>query len=777
MVKRSLLGLALLITAVFAGNAQQQKPIYLDNTQSIDNRVEDLISRMTLEEKVGQLNIFQIRNFKDPEVRRRFVKGEEMESVGPAGGTFALPVLLGTDTKKQAEFLNEMQKIATLETRLKIPLITFEEGTHGFRAPNGTIFPEGIAIGSTWDMELVNQLYTVAAKEGRSVGVHGLFTLVIEPIRDPRMGRNQESYSEDPYQTARIAEQIVKALQGENISAPDKLIAGLCHFPGQTEAAGGLERGAMNISERHLREIFLPAWEAGIKKAGALGVMTSYPTIDGIPVHGSKKIMTGMLREELNFQGIAVSEGEGLGTLVYTHQVETEKEAGEWAINAGVDASITLEPGYLKPMVENVQEGKVSMETIDRSVRRILRLKYMLGLFDNPFVDPDKAAATVHTPENVALARKVSREGIVLLKNKGNLLPLKKDIRSIAVIGPKAHNGRYQLGDYVAVKGGNGSGGCQTNIVQEIVTPLKGIQNAISSKTKVSYIKGCDEFPSDLNEIAQAKRAAKAADVAIVVVGEIGQGETGDVASLDLLGLQNELVEAVVATGTPTIVVLINGRVLSIPWIAKNVPAVIQLGLCGEQGGNALADVLFGDYSPSGKLTVTVPRHVGQLPMYYNYLPSKAYTMQRYKSEGDNKRMHYMDMDATPLWAFGHGLGYTSFEYDNLQISPKKTGKEGKIDISFEVKNTGSRLGAEVVQLYLNDVISTIITPVMELRGFEKINLNPGEKKTVKFSLGPDDFKYLNQHCEEVIEPGKFEVMIGSASDDIRLNGNFEITD
>jgi len=445
------------------------------------------------------------------------------------------------------------------------------------------------------------------------------------------------------------------------------------------------------------------------------------------------------------------------------------------AINAGVDVSITLEPGYLKAMVESVREDKVSMATIDRSVRRVLELKHRLGLFENPYVDPAKAVAVVHAPEHVALAREVAREGIVLLKNQASLLPLKKTLKRIAVIGPKADHARNQLGDYVAAKGANGSGGCQTDVVQEVITPLKGIRQALPD-ARVTYVQGCDDLPSSLNEIAAAVLAAKDAEVAIVVVGERGQGETGDVASLDLLGRQNDLVQAIVQTGTPTIVVLINGRALSIPWIAEHVPAILQLGLCGEQGGAALADVLFGDYNPSGKLTVSVPRHVGQLPMYYNYLPEKAYTMQRYGTEGE-RRMHYMDMDATPLYEFGFGLSYTTFAYSNLHFPSQKIGRQGRVEVTLDVQNTGPRHGAEVVQLYLHDAISSIVQPVKELRGFEKIMLKPGEKKTVRFTLGPDDFSFLNQRSEVVIEPGTFEVMIGSSSADIRLKGSFEVTD
>jgi beta-glucosidase len=742
-----------------------QKPVYLDPSQPVDKRVDDLLSRMTLEEKLGQLNMPYHRMMaKDLSARidacRKFAEGKLVPNIGPAGGFWAPTLMFKGGPRPQAEFLNELQKIAFEKNRLKIPLLFMEEGTHGVLTPGATVFPEGLAIGSTWDTELVKQIYSVVGKEGRTRGVHFLGTLVIEPNRDPRLGRNEEGYSEDPYLCSRIAESIVMGMQGDDLTSHNKAIALLCHFPGQGQPVSGMERGAMEISERKLREVFLPSWVAGIKKTGALGVMATYPAIDGLPAHVSEKILTEILREELDFNGLVFSEGAGISIPVYEQIVSTMKEAGEMCLKAGVDVSIWNEDGYMNAMRENVMEGKVSKETVDRSVRRILRIKFLLGLFENPYVDIDMAVKSANTKESRELARQTSREGIVLLKNEKNLLPLNKNIKSIAIIGPDADAGRKQLGDYIA-----------DTVLQKVVSVLEGVRNKVSPKTKITYVKGCEIIGNKLNEINKAKAAAKEADIAIVVVGEDGErtnGEPNDVASLDLTGLQEELLKAVYSTGTPTVAVLINGRALSIRWAAENIPAIVEGWMCGEEGGNAIADVLFGDYNPGGKLPVTFARHSGQLPVYYNYMPSKEYWIK------DVKR-NYIDMSSLPLYPFGFGLSYTSFEYSNLRITPRETGPSGVIDVSADIKNTGKREGTEVVQLYFDDVISSMSTPVKQLAGFEKVNLAAGEKKTVKFKLTPEQLAFLDKNLQWVVEPGIFKVMVGSSSDDIRLNGEFQV--
>ena len=750
---------------------------YQDPALPTDQRIDDLLSRMTLAEKIGQLNmpcgyfseLGKTANEKQDGCRR-FTAGTFYEGIGPGGGFFTLAnSALFEGPVQQANYFNELQKIAIEKTRLKIPLLQVEEGTHGLMCSGGTIFPEGPALGSTWNMDLLTDVYEAAAKEARAIGVHELFTLVIEPNRDPRLGRNQEGYSEDPYLCAQIAKTIVTAVQGYDISRDDKVVAGLCHFPGQSQPQSGLERGAMEISERTLREVFLPPWEAGIKEAGALGVMATYPTIDGIPIHSSSEVLTEMLRGELEFEGLVLSEGNGVNTLVYTGLAANEKEAAALAANAGMDVSISFDQGYFSEMIENVSEGKVSMETIDRSVRRVLETKFQLGLFENPFVIPENALEISHTQETQEIALNAAQEGIVLLKNENNLLPLIRDIKSIAVIGPNADDAENQLGDYTSEV-----------VLQDIVTVLDGIKSKLSANTKINYVKGCNVIGDELDEISAAVNAAKKSEVAIVVVGEnewqrsdgLGtDGEGYDVATLELTGKQKELVQKIYATGTPTIVVLINGRPLATPWISDNIPAILEAWIPGEKGGNAIADILFGDCNPSGKLTVTVPRHAGQLPVYYNYKPSKKYWLE----EGWGNS--YADINYKPLYEFGYGLSYSTFEYSNINISPETHGPHGKFTISVDVKNTGSRAGKEVVQLYIRDKISTVVRPVKELKGFSKIQLNPNETKTVQFQLGPKELKMLDKELNWIVEPGEFHVMIGSSSEDIRLTGNIKIVD
>jgi beta-glucosidase len=633
-------------------------------------------------------------------------------------------------------------------------------------ASGHTIFPEGPGLGSTWNMELIRRVYTVAALEARTVGIHQLFTLVIEPNRDPRMGRNEEAYTEDPYLSSRIADEIVRAAQGGNIAAGDKVVAGLCHYPGQSQGAGGLERGAMEISERTLREVFLPPWFAGIKRAGALGVMATYPAIDGIPAHKSAQLLTKILRDELGFQGLVLSEGGGIGTLLNERTVETQKEAGELTLKAGLDVGISYESGFMKDMAENVAEGKVSVELIDRAVRRILRLKMMLGLFEKPYVDPDRAVRIVHRQEHQELALRAAQEGIVLLRNENGRLPLRTDIGTIAVIGPNADNPRNQLGDYISKA-----------IPQEIITVLKGIRGKVSRSTKVLYAKGCEITGEDRSGFEEAKKMARRADVAVVVVGERERRATGgtngegrDVASLDLSGPQEDLIRAVHETGTPTIVVLINGRPLSIRWTAEHVPAILEAWLPGEQGGRAVADILFGEYNPSGRLALTIPRHVGQYPFYYNFKPTRGRWV-----DGRLEMAEYVDLKGTPLYPFGYGLSYTKFDYGNLQITPQQIGASGEVSVSVKVANAGSREGQETVQLYVRDVVSSVTRPVQELKGFEKLALAPGERKTVRFKLRSEELAYLDEHLKPVVEAGVYEVMVGASAHDIRARGRFEV--
>ncbi len=733
---------------------------------------------MTLEEKVGQMNMPCVYEpaLGDTDADkvagvRKFTLGTHLAGVGPGGGFFTLPnTILHEGTRQQVEFLNELQRLAVEKTRLGVPLLITEEGTHGLMASGGTVFPEGPALGSTWDLDLVRRVYGAAAAEARAIGVHQLFTLVVEPNRDPRLGRNQEGYSEDPWMCARYAETIVRAVQGDDVSAPGHVVAGLCHFPGQSQPVSGLERGAMEVSERKLRTIFLPPWEAGIRDAGALGVMATYPAIDGVPAHSSPWLLTDVLRGEMRFDGLVLSEGGGVGTLVYEGVARDMKEAGQQALRAGLDVGISYESGYMQDLVASVREGAVPEALVDRAVRRILRQKMRLGLFDNHQADVEDALRTVHSAAHQQLALEAAREGIVLLRNEGGLLPLDRArVRRIAVVGPNADDPLNQLGDYTAKR-----------VLQHVTTVLEGIR-AAAPAAEVTHVRGCDVTGRVVNEIEAARAAAGAADVAVVVVGEnewqkesagrpVGtSGEGRDVATLELTGLQEDLVRAVVAAGRPTVVVLVNGRPLATRWIAENVPAIVEAWIPGERGGQAVAEVLFGDTAPSGKLPITVPRHAGQLPVAYDQPPSKAYWLK------DGWGSRYADLEPTPLFPFGHGLGYTTFELAGLRLSAREVPTDGAVDVAVDVRNTGGRAGTETVQVYVRDVVSSVTTPVQRLRGFRRVSLGAGEAATVTIPVRVEDLALFDRSLRRVVEPGEFEVMVGTSSADIRQRATFSV--
>jgi len=782
-MQRSLLAFIVIAGAVLSiGSAHlaqndSEKPVYLNPKEPVERRIDDLLGRMTLHEKVGQLNLPCVyvdelgRDIPSKlEACKRFAAGTYTQEIGPGCGFFTLAnEILHQGARQQAEYFNELQKIALTETRLKIPLLEDEEGTHGAMFPGATVFPEGLAIGSTFDTDLVKSIYAATAAEARAVGIHMLSTLVMELDRDPRMGRNEEAYTEDPYLYMRIGESIVQGTQGTDIAAPDKVIAVLTDFPTQSEPAGGLERGAIEFSERSLRENDMLPWIGAITKAGGLGVMAGYPEVEDVPAHGSEKWMTRVLRQELGFKGLVESEGEGFGTLVDEHIVPTQKEAGALALRAGVDLNITYEPAYMGPLIESVEEGRVPIALVDRAVRRVLEQKFRLGLFENPYVDVKRAVQTVHSQANQDLALRAGREGIVLLKNEKNLLPLRKHLKSIAVIGPDAENVLNQLGDY-----------SPHAIPQHVVTLLKGIKAKVGPETKVVYAKGCEVRGSDKSGLADAVKAAKNSDAAIVVVGEQQggyddrpnngptDGEGHDVASLDLTGVQEDLIESVYETGTPTVVVLINGRPLSIRWAAEHVPAIVEAWEPGERGGQAVGDVLFGDYNPSGRLAITIPRHVGQLPAYYNYKPSKQYWIEKLKRG-------YVDMPATPLYPFGYGLSYTTFDYSNLRIDPPEIHSAGNARVSVDVKNAGDRAGVETVQLYVHEAFTPVATPIKQLRGFERLTLEPGATRTATFTLTPEDLQLLDRDMHWVVVPGDFEIMAGRSSEDVPLRGMLKV--
>lgn len=772
--------LFLLMMPVRLHTQASETPLYLDPKQRIEVRVDDLMSRMTLKEKVGQLNlpcvyVDQLGKSIPEKMAacKRFAAGTYTDEIGPGSGFFTLAdTILHEGAEQQVAYFNELQKIALTQTRLKIPLLEDEEGTHGAMFPGATVFPEGLALGSSFDMPLINSIYAASAREARAVGIHVLSTLVLELDRDPRLGRNEEAYTEDPYLGSRIAEEIVRGTQGPNIDAPDRVVALVTDFPTQSEPFGGLERGAVGLSERSLRRDVLPPWVSAITKNGALGVMAGYPDIEDIPAHASEKWLTKVLRQELGFKGIVTSEGDGFGTLIYEGIVPSQQEAGALALQAGVDLNITYEPAYMGPLIQSLQDGRIPMALVDRAVRRVLELKFRLGLFEHPYVDLDHAKQVMHSAEHQKLALEAAREGIVLLRNEGNLLPLKKNLKTIAVIGPNADNADNLLGDY-----------SPQVVPQHVATILDGIKAKVGASARVVYAKGCNVNDPDKSGFPRAVEAAKGADIAIVVAGEQARregaqnqppptdGEGYDVASLDLTGVQEDLVRAIRATGTPTVVVLVNGRPLSTRWEAEHIPAMVEAWEPGEQGAAAVADVLFGDYNPSGRLAITIPRSVGQLPAYYNYPPSKAYWVKG----GWTQTEGYVDMPAAPLYPFGYGLSYTEFQYSNLHVEPAAIYSAGNAQVSVDVVNSGKRPGIETVQLYVHERFTPVATPVKQLRGFARVALEPGEKKTVKFTLGPEDLQLLDRDMRWVVEPGTFDLMVGRSSEDIAAKGTLEV--
>jgi len=761
----------------------RERAIYLDPDQSIEARVEDLLERMTLEEKVAQMNVvraggmgelfasmpreeliaFLIRLGITEEQLAQLSQQVEEETIldneggfsserakrviGEAGVGAVFGLSQSLEPKQAAEIANKLQKVAAEETRLGIPILLAEEALHGHFARGATIFPQAIGMASTWDPDLVGEIGSFIAEETRAVGGHQVYSPVLDIARDPRWGRTEETYGEDPYLASRLAVAMVKGLQGENLADGHSIVSTPKHFGGHGEPLGGRDSNMEGITERDLREIHLLTFQAAVEEAGALSVMSAYSMIDGIPCTANKKLLTEILHQEWGFEGYVVSDAYSIEGLHAKHHVAADqKEAIKQAVEAGLDAHL-WDTGFTGPLAELVREGRVAEETVDRAVRRILRVKFLLGLFENPYVDPERAARICDSQEHRELALRAAWESIVLLKNEGDLLPLNKGTKSILVTGPNADNPRNQLGDYSGWS--------------PVVTVLEGIKAKVSPDAEVCYVKGCDVKGTSTEGIAEAVEAARESDVAIVVVGgsswtaEGTSGEGADRATLNPPGVQEELLKAIYGTGTPIVMVLINGRPLTINWAVEHVPAIVEAWYPGEEGGNAVADVLFGDYNPEGKLPITFPRTVGQLPLYYNYKPSgRAYD--------------YVFTSGKPMFEFGYGLSYTKFEYTDLVITPERVGPRGKVKVSVEVQNVGHREGDEVIQLYLNDMVSSVVTPLKELKGFKRMALDVGEKRTIEFTLTPDQFSLLDRHLERVVEPGTFEVMIGG------LSGSFE---
>jgi len=709
--------------------------------RDVEQRVNALLAQMTLEEKLGQL---------------QQLDGEGNGNFRPEHLDLIRKGLLGSTLNvRGAQRTNQVQRVAMTESRLKIPVLFGFDVIHGYR----TIFPIPLGEASSWDPTLAERSAAVAAQEANNVGLRWTFAPMVDIARDPRWGRISEGSGEDPFLGAAFARARVRGFQGDDYGAPDKVLACAKHFVAYGAAEGGRDYNTVDLSENTLREIYLPPFKAAVD-AGVGTLMSSFNTINGVPASANAFTLTKVLRDEWKFDGFVVSDYTSVRELINHGIAANEEQAAAAALNAGVDMEM-VSRSYNQFGPQLLKENKLSTATIDEAVRRILRVKFRLGLFDRPYTDEAREPTSLLRPESIRLAREIAGRSMVLLKNDRETLPLNKNAGSIAVIGPLADDRRAPLGWWA----GDGK-------EENTITPLAGIKAKVSAQTRVSYAKGCDVLGDSTAGFQEAVDLAKASDVAIVFVGETHDmvGEAASFSTLDLPGRQLELVQAIHATGKPTVVVLVNGRPLSVSWIAGNVPAILESWMGGSQAGNAIADILFGDVNPGAKLPVTVPRTVGQVPIYYNHMntgrPPEA--QNRYTSK-------YFDAPWTPLYPFGYGLSYTTFKISNLQLSTTRISANGKLTVSAEVENTGRRAGDEVVQLYIRDVVATMTRPVKELKGFQRVSLKPGEKRRVEFVLGPEHLGFWNREMRYVVEPGEFQVMVGDNSVDVveaRFNVN-----
>jgi len=757
-------------------------PAYRNPALAPNKRVRDLLSRMTLEEKAAQMMcVWQQKaqklvdadgNFDPAKAKAAFKKGFGLGQVGrpsDAGAPATAP-WMGRTARQMAELTNAIQKFFVEKSRLGIPVVFHEECLHGHAARDATSFPQPIGLGATFNPALVEQLFTMTAYEARVRGTHQALTPVVDVARDPRWGRVEETYGEDPYLNTRLGVAAVRGFQGDaTFKDKKRVMATLKHFAAHGQPESGQNCAPANVSERVLRETFLHPFRDVLRETGAVSVMASYNEIDGVPSHASKWLLRDILRKEWGFKGFVVSDYYAIWELGYrpdTHGhfvAKDKREACKLAVEAGVNIELP-EPDCYLHLVGLVRQGVLKEKQLDELVAPMLFWKFQMGLFDDPYVDPDEADRVVGCDKHRALALQAARETITLLKNENHLAPLDlAKLKTIAVIGPNAH--RPLLGGY--------SGKPKHN-----VTVLEGIKAKVGDRVKVLYSEGCkitvggswqqDEVVAsdpamDRKQIKEAVKVAKQADAIVLAIGgneqtsreAWGLKHMGDRTSLDLAGRQDELVDAMLATGKPVIVFLFNGRPLSINNVAKNVPVIFECWYLGQECGRAVADVLFGDVNPGGKLPISIPRSVGHLPVFYNHKPSA--------------RRGYLWDDVSPLFPFGFGLSYATFKLENLHLTKQKIARNGSTRVLVDVTNTGKRTGSEVVQMYIRDRVSSVSRPVKELKGFQKVWLEPGEQKTVAIDITPNALAFCDVAMEYVVEPGEFEIKVGNSSRDTDL--------
>jgi beta-glucosidase len=766
----SLLFIIGLFVSLFSATAAPQQQA------DIEKRIDALLAQMTLEEKLGQLQ--QLDGHADGKYRPEH---PELIRKGTLGSTLNV---------RGAKQTNELQRAAMEQSRLKIPVIFGFDVIHGYR----TIFPVPLGEASSWDPAAVERAASVAAAESRASGVHWTFAPMVDIARDARWGRIVEGSGEDPYLGSVMARARVRGFQGSDYSAPDKIVACAKHFVAYGAAEAGRDYNTTDMSEITLREIYLPPFKAAVE-AGVGTLMSAFNDLNGVPTTANPFTLTKVLRGEWKFDGFVVSDYTSVMELMNHRLAATEAEAAHYALNAGTDMEM-VSRFYSKHGGELLRGGKLKQETIDEAVRRILRVKFRLGLFEKPYVDEKQEGSVVFNPANIAASREIAARSLVLLKNERSTLPLNKNIKSIAVIGPLADDPKAMLGSWagdgrasdavtllagikekvpaakivhakgVAIEGRGVTG----NFDEKPVTATNAGGTNVASAANIQAARSASN-PVGPNSIAEAVRAARDSEAIILAVGETAEmsGEAASRTSLDLPGRQMELIQAIHSLGKPYVIVLMNGRPLTINWLAENSAAILETWFAGTQAGPAIADVLFGDVNPGGKLPVTFPRTLGQVPIYYNHKSTgRPPTDQKYTSK-------YLDVPVTPLYPFGFGLSYTQFKFGRPELSATRIPPNGQLTVSVEVENIGKRTGDEVVQLYIRDQASSVTRPVMELKGFERITLQPGEKRRVQFTLTPQHLGSYNRSVQFVVEPGEFSVFVGPNSVEL-LEASFEVS-
>jgi beta-glucosidase len=755
---------------------------FRDASQPIDVRVNDLLARVSLEDKIDQLSQKSVDTLAVVDGK---VDQGALDALFHRRSTGTLCVKLGDDVVANAIRLAACQRYLREHSRFAIPALTLNEALHGVLSQGTTIYPQFLALGCTWNPTLAEEMGAQIAVEASAAGLVQVLAPMIEVVRDPRWGRVEECIGESPYLVSRMTVAYTLGIQG-NLSgghalAPNKILATLKTLAGYSVPVNGMNIAPAQLGERELRSVFFPPAEAVIRETGALCVMPSYNEVDGVPSHANHWLLEDVLRGEMGFKGYTYSDWGGVRFNTTLHRIAKDKaEAAALAIQAGVDLEAPAPECYAS-LASLVKEGRITEADIDRAAGRVLRTKFVAGLFDGrPDGDLSHLREIVHSADHIALSRRIAEESIVLLKNANDILPLDPNrLQSVAVIGPNAD--QVQFGDYSWSKSN-----------RDGVTVLQALRDRLGPAVKTNYAKGCDLVGLQRNGFETAVKAARESQVAVVVLGDTSMilsgvgwedptlpargtvGEGYDVTDLVPPGVQPDLLRAVLGTGTPVVLVFLNGRPYGVPWIKEQVPCIVEAFYGGEQQGNAIADVLVGRVNPSGRLTMSVPQSAGQIPVTHDYKPSGRGYYHR-PGTPEKPGRDYVFSSPDPLWAFGFGLCYTRFEYTDLKVDKPVVTTHEPVKISFTLRNAGSRAGLEVAQVYIRDEISSVTTPVMKLAGFEKVALQPGESQTVHLQINPSELALWNVAMKRVVEPGDFSVMVGASAADIRLREKFEV--